>query len=157
MLLYKAGDKVKSYHYSTNDAEETMQIAEELATCVTPGSVITLEGDLGAGKTTFTKGFAKCCELNEQFPVRLLQLLRNILGICHYIIWMLIGWNIQKRILVLKSILRQKVYRSSNGLPLFLIFCLKKGWKLLSKNFQKQSVFYRLLLKEQARRISLNN
>src|SRR5699024_2721779 len=108
-------------------------------------------------KQHLQKDLPKDWELSEQFPVRLLQLLRNILGICHYTIWMLIGWNIQKRILVLTSILRRKVYRLSNGLPLFLIFCLKKGWKLISKKFQKQNVFYRLLLKEQTMRISLNN
>lgn len=50
---------MKTYQYSTNDTEETMQFAEDLASCVIAGTVITLEGDLGAGKTTFAKGFAK--------------------------------------------------------------------------------------------------
>lgn len=59
MLYDKAGDKVKTYQYSTKNAEATMQFAEDLAGCVKAGTVITLEGDLGAGKTTFTKGFAK--------------------------------------------------------------------------------------------------
>ncbi|MCT2536693.1 tRNA (adenosine(37)-N6)-threonylcarbamoyltransferase complex ATPase subunit type 1 TsaE [Aquibacillus koreensis] len=40
----------------THTTEETMRLAEELAQLVRPGDVITLEGDLGAGKTTFTKG-----------------------------------------------------------------------------------------------------
>ncbi|MFD2046475.1 tRNA (adenosine(37)-N6)-threonylcarbamoyltransferase complex ATPase subunit type 1 TsaE [Ornithinibacillus salinisoli] len=42
----------------TNTEEETLKVAEKLATLVNPGDVITLEGDLGAGKTTFTKGLA---------------------------------------------------------------------------------------------------
>ncbi|HLQ94924.1 MAG TPA: tRNA (adenosine(37)-N6)-threonylcarbamoyltransferase complex ATPase subunit type 1 TsaE [Pseudogracilibacillus sp.] len=50
---------MKTYQYSTKNAEATMQFAEDLAGCVKAGTVITLEGDLGAGKTTFTKGFAK--------------------------------------------------------------------------------------------------
>lgn len=39
-------------------AEETQAFAQQLATKLTPGSVVLLDGDLGAGKTTFTKGLA---------------------------------------------------------------------------------------------------
>ncbi|WP_261134598.1 tRNA (adenosine(37)-N6)-threonylcarbamoyltransferase complex ATPase subunit type 1 TsaE [Bacillus sp. Marseille-Q3570] len=39
--------------------EETMQFGARLADFLKPGDVITLEGDLGAGKTTLTKGLAK--------------------------------------------------------------------------------------------------
>ncbi|WP_066158552.1 tRNA (adenosine(37)-N6)-threonylcarbamoyltransferase complex ATPase subunit type 1 TsaE [Halalkalibacter krulwichiae] len=48
-------------HWSlqTKSPEETMELAMRLAQLVQPGDVITLEGDLGAGKTSFTKGFAK--------------------------------------------------------------------------------------------------
>ncbi|WP_102028728.1 tRNA (adenosine(37)-N6)-threonylcarbamoyltransferase complex ATPase subunit type 1 TsaE [Salirhabdus sp. Marseille-P4669] len=47
------------YIIHTNSPEETMAFAEKLATYLKPGNVLTLEGDLGAGKTTFTKGLAK--------------------------------------------------------------------------------------------------
>ncbi|MBB6454858.1 tRNA threonylcarbamoyladenosine biosynthesis protein TsaE [Salirhabdus euzebyi] len=50
---------MKSYQFKTNSPEETMAFAERLASVLTAGDVITLEGDLGAGKTTFTKGLAK--------------------------------------------------------------------------------------------------
>lgn len=40
-----------------NEAE-TKNIAAKLATLLVPGDLILLEGDLGAGKTTFTKGLA---------------------------------------------------------------------------------------------------
>lgn len=39
--------------------EETQQLAEKIATRLQPQDVLTLEGDLGAGKTTFTKFLAK--------------------------------------------------------------------------------------------------
>lgn len=39
--------------------EETQQLAHKLATLLTPPDVLTLEGDLGAGKTTFTQALAK--------------------------------------------------------------------------------------------------
>ena len=39
--------------------EETERLAHTIASLLQPGDVLTLEGDLGAGKTTFTKGLAK--------------------------------------------------------------------------------------------------
>ncbi|MCM3742373.1 tRNA (adenosine(37)-N6)-threonylcarbamoyltransferase complex ATPase subunit type 1 TsaE [Oceanobacillus luteolus] len=48
-----------SRSWITGSAEETQKIAERLAELLMPGDLLTLEGDLGAGKTTFTKGLAK--------------------------------------------------------------------------------------------------
>ncbi|GEL06262.1 tRNA (adenosine(37)-N6)-threonylcarbamoyltransferase complex ATPase subunit type 1 TsaE [Rummeliibacillus sp. G93] len=39
--------------------EETTELAMKLADLLESGDVLTLEGDLGAGKTTFTQGIAK--------------------------------------------------------------------------------------------------
>jgi tRNA threonylcarbamoyladenosine biosynthesis protein TsaE len=50
---------MNQFEIMTNSPEETGQFAEELAGLLKPGAVLTLEGDLGAGKTTFTKGLAK--------------------------------------------------------------------------------------------------
>jgi tRNA threonylcarbamoyladenosine biosynthesis protein TsaE len=49
----------------TTDSEETSQFAARLAGFLQPGDVIALEGDLGAGKTTFTKGLAKGLEIKK--------------------------------------------------------------------------------------------
>ncbi|HHU19709.1 MAG TPA: tRNA (adenosine(37)-N6)-threonylcarbamoyltransferase complex ATPase subunit type 1 TsaE [Bacilli bacterium] len=38
---------------------ETKRLAEKLAQALRPASVVTLTGDLGVGKTTFTKGFGQ--------------------------------------------------------------------------------------------------
>ncbi|HLQ70493.1 MAG TPA: tRNA (adenosine(37)-N6)-threonylcarbamoyltransferase complex ATPase subunit type 1 TsaE [Bacillota bacterium] len=49
---------MNKHHVQTHSEEHTMKLAEKLASLLKPGDVITLEGDLGAGKTTFTKGIA---------------------------------------------------------------------------------------------------
>jgi tRNA threonylcarbamoyladenosine biosynthesis protein TsaE len=41
------------------DAEKTQRFAEILGELAKPGDVLTLHGDLGAGKTTFTQGLAR--------------------------------------------------------------------------------------------------
>ncbi|RAS75726.1 tRNA (adenosine(37)-N6)-threonylcarbamoyltransferase complex ATPase subunit type 1 TsaE [Priestia endophytica] len=47
------------FHITTEAPEQTMKFAEKLAHYLQEGNLILLEGDLGAGKTTFTKGLAK--------------------------------------------------------------------------------------------------
>jgi len=44
--------------YSTSSAE-TLKIGAGFGEKATPGTVLCLDGDLGAGKTVFTKGFAQ--------------------------------------------------------------------------------------------------
>ena len=44
--------------YNVNSVEETWELATQFARELKPGDVVCLEGDLGAGKTTFTQGLA---------------------------------------------------------------------------------------------------
>ncbi|KYG58568.1 tRNA (adenosine(37)-N6)-threonylcarbamoyltransferase complex ATPase subunit type 1 TsaE [Planococcus maritimus] len=48
-----------SYTMTVQSPEQTEELAMRLASLLQPGDLLTLEGDLGAGKTTFTKGLAK--------------------------------------------------------------------------------------------------
>ena len=43
----------------TESAEETSKIGEQLGMLLNKGNIVCLSGDLGAGKTAFTKGIAK--------------------------------------------------------------------------------------------------
>lgn len=47
------------------DAAATQAVAGRLAGILQPGDVILLEGDLGAGKTTFTQGMARALGVDE--------------------------------------------------------------------------------------------
>ena len=44
--------------FDVNSVEETWELAKKLAAELKPGDVVCLEGELGAGKTTFTQGLA---------------------------------------------------------------------------------------------------
>ena len=45
--------------YITHSPEETEAVGRALGERLTPGTVLAYEGDLGAGKTAFTRGLAK--------------------------------------------------------------------------------------------------
>lgn len=50
---------LKVKEFITKTVEETQHIAGSLAAILGPGDLLTLEGELGTGKTAFTKGLAK--------------------------------------------------------------------------------------------------
>ena len=45
--------------FITNSPRETEELAKKLASFLQPGTVIAYKGDLGAGKTAFTRGLAR--------------------------------------------------------------------------------------------------
>ena len=51
--------------YVTHGPEETEALGQRLAACLRPGDVIAYYGDLGAGKTAFTRGLARGLEIRE--------------------------------------------------------------------------------------------
>ena len=52
--------------FITNSVEETLAAAEEVAARLSAGDIILYEGDMGAGKTHFTKGIAKFLEVDDE-------------------------------------------------------------------------------------------
>ncbi len=63
------GNKFKQYKmtgiYETNSPEETLALGEEFGRKAEKGLIIALTGDLGVGKTLFSKGFAKGLGITE--------------------------------------------------------------------------------------------
>ena len=52
--------------FITNSPEETEALGEKLAKLLTPGAILAYRGDLGAGKTAFTRGLARGLDCREQ-------------------------------------------------------------------------------------------
>ena len=54
------------YKVTTKCEDETIELAQNIESEKFPNMVICLRGDLGSGKTVFTKGFAKAMEITEE-------------------------------------------------------------------------------------------
>lgn len=50
----------------SNSPEQTKKIAADIASDLTGGEVITLKGDLGSGKSTFTQGLAEALGVTQK-------------------------------------------------------------------------------------------
>jgi tRNA threonylcarbamoyladenosine biosynthesis protein TsaE len=51
--------------FTIRNEQETALLAERIAKLIKPGAVLALDGDLGAGKTTFSQKFAKAIGVND--------------------------------------------------------------------------------------------
>jgi tRNA threonylcarbamoyladenosine biosynthesis protein TsaE len=63
--VYNARATTMEKRILTHSKLETVALGQRLAALLTPGDVILLEGDLGAGKTTFVSGVAKGLGIQE--------------------------------------------------------------------------------------------
>lgn len=54
-----------SYEWISKGLADTTRMAERIASLCTAGTVIALDGDLGAGKTTFSQALGKAIGVNE--------------------------------------------------------------------------------------------
>ena len=59
-------DRDLKYIFISKSSEDTKRVAERLAGFLFPGAVITLDGPLGSGKTTFVGGVAKGLDILER-------------------------------------------------------------------------------------------
>ena len=78
------------YNYYSFSVAETLKLAEKLAAKLKGGEIISLVGDLGAGKTHFVKGLACGLGIKGRLPARLLLCFICMLGKFHWPILMFI-------------------------------------------------------------------
>lgn len=74
--------------FITNNVDETYEFAKKIAKNLAGGEIIVLDGDLGAGKTTFTKGLTKALGVLEEVTSPTFVLMKEYRGskfdICHF-------------------------------------------------------------------------
>ncbi|MBE6888537.1 MAG: tRNA (adenosine(37)-N6)-threonylcarbamoyltransferase complex ATPase subunit type 1 TsaE [Ruminococcaceae bacterium] len=66
--------------YITNSVEETLAAAVEVAARLSAGDIILYEGDMGAGKTHFTKGIAKYLGVEDEITSPTFALVNEYYG-----------------------------------------------------------------------------
>lgn len=66
----------------SKSVNETFKIASFITKFLFKGSVITLNGDLGAGKTTFTKGVGKALKIDEEINSPTFNILKCYFNDC---------------------------------------------------------------------------
>lgn len=64
-------------NYISNSPQQTIEIAQQIGATITPGSCVCLYGDLGAGKTTFTQGFARGLHITDRVISPTFSLMRQ--------------------------------------------------------------------------------
>ena len=66
--------------FITNSPEETEALGERLGKILTPGTILAYRGDLGAGKTAFTRGLARGLGCREMVTSPTYTIVNEYLG-----------------------------------------------------------------------------
>ena len=66
--------------FITHSPEETEALGERLGKILTPGTILAYRGDLGAGKTAFTRGLARGLGCTEQVTSPTYTIVNEYLG-----------------------------------------------------------------------------
>ena len=66
--------------FATKSAEDTREVAGQLAALARRGDVVLLAGDLGSGKTTFAQGFGRALGVAEPIVSPTFTLVRSYVG-----------------------------------------------------------------------------
>lgn len=68
------------YKVTTYDEKETVELAQNIESEKFPNMVICLDGDLGSGKTVFTKGFASAMGIEEAVTSPTFTIIKEYFG-----------------------------------------------------------------------------
>ena len=99
----------------SHNEEELIQWGQRLGTLLQAGDVLILTGDLGAGKTTFTKGLALGLGISQMIKSPTYTMFGNTRVACHSIIWMSTASEMIQTPLIWMTFSSGKALRSLNG------------------------------------------
>lgn len=71
---------IETQRYETHSEQETFMLGLEFSKSLIPGNAISLEGDLGTGKTAFTKGIAVGLGIKEHITSPTFTLVNTYTG-----------------------------------------------------------------------------
>lgn len=71
---------MKEVQFIVKTAQDTMEIGEKIGYLLQGNSLLTLSGELGAGKTTFTKGLAKGLDITQNVTSPTFTIMKNYNG-----------------------------------------------------------------------------
>ena len=66
----------------SNSFEDTIRIGKQIGNVLKPGDIVCLEGDLGAGKTSLTKGVAISLDIPDEITSPTYTLISEYYGTC---------------------------------------------------------------------------
>ena len=69
-----------TYTFHTNSEQETKELGVRLGRTVPSGTVVSLQGPLGAGKTVIAKGIAEALQINEAIVSPTFTLVQEYVG-----------------------------------------------------------------------------
>lgn len=81
-----------SFVLRTNSPSETQHLASSLSSYLKAGDVISLTGDLGAGKTCFTQGLARSLGIKDRITSPTFSIIKeykNVLSLYHFDVYRL--------------------------------------------------------------------
>ena len=84
----------------SHNETELIALGKQLGKLLEKQDVIILSGDLGAGKTTFTKGIAKGLGIDQMIKSPTYTLFVNTKVACLYTIWMFTGLGMIQILLI---------------------------------------------------------
>ncbi|MFQ5706238.1 MAG: tRNA (adenosine(37)-N6)-threonylcarbamoyltransferase complex ATPase subunit type 1 TsaE [bacterium] len=92
----KLDKKRRELSFLSTSPEETMRIGAELAAALVPGDVIALFGELGSGKTVFTKGVCRGLDVVDEVTSPTFTLIHEYQGcvpVYHFDFYRIEGLN----------------------------------------------------------------